>query len=222
MATSLIADIQADFLDIMANLAHKYFSRITKANQTIVPTRWYNLRWVIETIVNEVMTTLEKYPTVMELLWSGIQRTFLLGSIAANMASILTGSTTAGIWGLRYTNSLLVKEGWLRSAAGDEMIDHIGMPTSCSIRLEEGGLAELQGLNTPLNIYGMAQAYAMAGTGFCAALARGDPWVCSPIIKVAFADQHLKFNFKDPRLDIIAGAEKKYSPAGARSYKKEE
>jgi methyl-coenzyme M reductase alpha subunit len=222
LAASFCADIQEDFMDILANLTRKYFSRITRNHLHIVPTRWYNLRWVIETIVHEVMTTLEKYPTAMELLWSGIQRTFLLGSIAANMASLLTGSTTAGLWGLRYTNALLVKEGWLRSAAGNEMVDHIGMPASCSLRLEEGGLAELQGLNTPLNVYGNAQAYAMAGVGYCAALARGDPWVCSPIVKVAFADSHLKFNFKDPLKDILAGTQNNYTPAGERHHKKED
>ncbi|NVM54020.1 MAG: coenzyme-B sulfoethylthiotransferase subunit alpha [Candidatus Helarchaeota archaeon] len=222
LAASFCADIQEDFLDILANLTHKYFSRIIKYDRDVTPSRWYNLRWVIETIIHEAMTTLEKYPTAMELLWSGIQRTFLLGSIAANIASLLTGSPTAGLWGLRYANSLLVKEGWLRSAAGSEMVDHIGMPNSCSLRLEEGGLPELQGLNTPLNIYGIAQAYAMAGAGFCAALARGDPWVCSPIVKVAFADPSLKFNFKDPLKDIIAGAQKSYTPAGERIQKKEE
>jgi methyl-coenzyme M reductase alpha subunit len=157
----------------------------------------------------------------MELLWSGLQRTFLIGSIAANIASLLTGSTTAGIWGLRYTNALLTKEGWLRSSSGDEMIDHIGMPNSCSIRLEEGGLPELQGLNTPLNIYGVVQAYAMAGIGYSAALARGDSWVCSPIIKVAFADPHLKFNFKDPFESIIAGAKQEFVPNGERRLNKE-
>lgn len=221
VAASFCADIQEDFLDILANLTHKYFSRIQKYEQTIAPTRWYNLRWVIETIVHEIMTTLEKYPTAMELLWSGIQRTFLLGAVAANISSLLTGSTTAGLWGLRYTNSLLVREGWLRSSAGDEMVDHIGMPNSCSIRMEEGGLPELQGLNTPLNTYGLAQAYALAGVGYCAALARGDPWVCSPIIKVAFADDNLKFNFKDPLKDIINGTQQKFVPAGERWFKRE-
>lgn len=102
------------------------------------------------------------------------------------------------------------------------MVDHIGMATSCSVKLEEGGLPELQGLNTPLNVYGIVQAYAMAGMGYCAALSRGDAWVCSPIIKVAFADPHLKFNFKDPLKDIIAGAQRTYSPAGERIIKKEE
>ncbi len=222
VAASFCADIQEDFLDVLTNLASKYFSRITRDNRHLVPTKWYNLRWIIETIVHEIMTTLEKYPTAMELLWSGIQRTFLIGSIAANTAAILTGSTTAGLWGLRYTNSLLIKEGWLRSAGGHEMVDHIGMPNSCSLRLEEGGLPELQGLNTPLNVFGIAQTYAMAGIGYCAALARGDPWVCSPIIKVAFADPHLKFNFKDPFKDIIAGAQKTYTPAGERLVKKVE
>jgi methyl-coenzyme M reductase alpha subunit len=221
VVASICADIQEDFLDIMTNLISKYFSRITRDNIHLVPTRWYNLRWVIETIIHEIMTTMEKYPTMMELLWSGIQRTFLLGSIAANMAALLTGSTTAGLWALRYSNALLVKEGWLRSAAGDEMVDHIGMPNSCSLRLEEGGLPELQGMNSPANIFGIAQAYGMAGIGYCAALARGDPWVCSPIIKVAFADPALKFNFKNPLADIIAGAQKTYKPAGERTLKKE-
>lgn len=222
VVASICADIQEDFLDIMTNLTAKYFARITRDNIHVVPTRWYNLRWVIETIVHEIMTTMEKYPTLMELLWAGIQRTFLLGSIAANMAALLTGSTTAGLWGLRYANALLVKEGWLRSAAGDEMVDHLGMPNSCSLRLEEGGLPELQGMNSPANVLGIAQAYGMAGVGYCAALARGDPWVCSPIIKAAFADSSLKFNFKNPLADITAGAQGTYKPAGERTPRKED
>lgn len=102
------------------------------------------------------------------------------------------------------------------------MVDHLGMPNSCSLRLEEGGLPELQGMNSPANVLGIAQAYGMAGVGYCAALARGDPWVCSPIIKAAFADSSLKFNFKNPLADITAGAQGTYKPAGERTPRKED
>ncbi|MDY6966940.1 MAG: methyl-coenzyme M reductase subunit alpha, partial [Halobacteriota archaeon] len=52
----------------------------------------------------------------------------------------------------------------------------------------------------------------------CAAAhgARGDAWVLSPVVKVAFADPNLAFNFKEIRSEVTKGAMRDFMPEGDR------
>ncbi|MCQ5363115.1 MAG: methyl-coenzyme M reductase subunit alpha, partial [Candidatus Methanomethylicia archaeon] len=45
---------------------------------------------------------------------------------------------------------------------------------------------------------------------------RGDAWTTNPLIKVAFADKDLKFDFTHPRLCFGKGALREFMPAGER------
>ncbi|MHA1270145.1 MAG: hypothetical protein ACTSPY_10195 [Candidatus Helarchaeota archaeon] len=218
--SSFIGGIFDDFLDILNDIMNKYFSKIVKVGMKVMPTRWYNLRWPVENMVHIVMETMEKYPSSMETLKNGDQKMYIIANIAGIMAALLSGSSTAGLWAVDYSISLLVKEGWCRTGiAGNEVINQLGLPYSCSLRMEEGGLPELRGMNSFHQMLSLSSAVPRVAVLYAAALARGDAWVCSPLIKSAFADPHLAFNFKNPRDDIIKGALGKFEAKGERIKK---
>ena len=69
--------------------------------------------------------------------------------------------------------------------------------------------------------YPMASYTAGHSTGYVAAamgsmVGRGAAFSTSPIVKVAFADPHLVFDFKHPRLSIAKAALRQFQPAGER------
>lgn len=207
LVSAICGDILEEFLDIMVELIRRYFVKALKTGKKTYPVKWDSIRWVIETMVISAMEKLEKLNTSMEFLASGTEKVYLLASIGGNIAALLTGSPTAGIWAQNYSKCLIIREGWLRTGnSGDDMQDHLGLPYSCSLKLEEGGLLELKGMNTPYLASTIGHTFGLVGATYCAALGRGDAWVCSPIIKVAFADPHLKFNFSSPKEEIIKGA----------------
>ncbi|MHA1799458.1 MAG: hypothetical protein ACTSVY_13515 [Candidatus Helarchaeota archaeon] len=204
--STVTANITEEFVGMINSIVASYFTRILKNKQTLVQKKWGAIRWLIENVVILAMERMEKYYTLMEYL-NGDQRTYILTSLGANLAALLTGSSVIGSWAYSYVAGHLIKEGWLRSGtAGFTMPAHVGFPSSCSLRLEEGGIPELHGMNSPVAIT-PGNAYAKVGIAYCAALGRGDPWVASPLVKVAFSDKSLSFNFKDPRESLIKGIE---------------
>ncbi|MHA1299809.1 MAG: hypothetical protein ACTSO9_10270 [Candidatus Helarchaeota archaeon] len=207
LTSAICGDIFNEFLDIMVEIIQKYFVKVLKTGKNTYPIKWDSIRWVIEMMVISAMEKLEKLYTAMEFLATGNEKIYLLGAIGGIITALLTGSSTAGAWGLNYSRSLLIREGWLRTGeAGYDLPDHLGLPFSCSLKLEEGGLLELKGMNTPYLSSTIGQAFGMVSVAYSAALSRGDPWVCSPLIKVAFADPNLNFNFSNPKEEIIRGA----------------
>ncbi|MHA1145337.1 MAG: hypothetical protein ACTSRW_11415 [Candidatus Helarchaeota archaeon] len=203
----IIGDAYEEFMAMYNEIIHKFFTRILSKQKHLVPSMWKSIRWVIENVVITAMERIEKYNTVTEY-FSGNQLTFMLSCLGGNVAALLTGSSKVGDWGLAYTRGILIREGWLRTGtSGFDMPAHIDMAASCSLRLEEGGLAELQGLRNPYNAKTFGYAPAKVSLAYCAALGRGDPWVISPFVKAAFADPSLTFNFKNPKESLIKGAE---------------
>ncbi|MEM3012410.1 MAG: hypothetical protein QW084_03505, partial [Candidatus Hadarchaeales archaeon] len=97
-----------------------------------------------------------------------------------------------------------------------EIQDHIGLPYLCSFRPEEGNLTELRGLNYPMQSYSAAHGAIRAAAVYSAMLGRGSAWCLSPIVKVAFADPHLVFDFKNPRMCIAKAGIRQFMPAGER------
>ncbi|MHC1591653.1 MAG: coenzyme-B sulfoethylthiotransferase subunit alpha, partial [Candidatus Helarchaeales archaeon] len=203
----IIGEAYDEFLSMTNEIIHKFFTRILAKGQKQVPKKWKSIRWVVENVVITALEKIEKYYTVLEY-FSANQFTFMLSCLGGNVAALLTGSSKIGDWALAYTRAIILREGWLRTGtAGFDMPAHIDMGTSCSLRFEEGGLAELQGMRSPFNARIPGYATAKASIAYSAALGRGDPWVVSPFVKAAFSDPHLKFNFKNPKESLMKGAE---------------
>ncbi|MHA1383330.1 MAG: coenzyme-B sulfoethylthiotransferase subunit alpha, partial [Candidatus Helarchaeota archaeon] len=206
-------NVVEDFVDSLSELIHKYMKGIRR-----VPPKWDTVRWIIDTAIQIMMETYEKYPSLMEFHWGGAHRISLIGGLAGNVASMLTGSPILGLTGINYTIAMLMKEGWLRTGwAGQEVQDHVGLAYSMALRMEEGGVPELRGTNYPVASYTAGHSASYIGACMTSAMARGDAFVCSPQIKVAFADPHLIFDFRNPRLSIAKACLKEFKPAGERN-----
>ena len=176
---------------------------------------------VVNDIATEValngMEQYEQFPTLMEDHFGGSQRAGVLAAACGLSTSIATGNSNAGLnaW---YLCMLLHKEGWSRLGFfGYDLQDQCGSTNSLSVRSDEGAVGELRGPNYPnyaMNVGHQGEYAAIVGG---AHYGRGDGWSLSPLIKVAFADPSLKFDFAEPRREFAKGAIREFMPAGERS-----
>jgi methyl-coenzyme M reductase alpha subunit len=176
---------------------------------------------VVNDIATEVclngMEQYEQFPTALEDHFGGSQRAAVLAAACGLSTSIATGNSNAGLnaW---YLCMLLHKEGWSRLGFfGYDLQDQCGSTNSLSVRSDEGAVGELRGPNYPnyaMNVGHQGEYAAIVGG---AHYGRGDGWSLSPLIKVAFADPSLKFDFAEPRREFAKGAIREFMPAGERS-----
>ncbi len=201
-----------DLMDNFSEIQHRSISRVST-----VPPKWQNIKFITDMMIQAAMETYEKYPSLMEYHWGGAHRISLVGSLAGSAAAMLTGSPMIGQMSMNYAIGMLMKEGWVRTGwAGQEVQDHLGLAYSCAFRMEEGGLIEFRGPNSPYTSYTAGHSSGAIGACLSAQLGRGRAFVCNPVIKVAFADPDLKFDFREPRLAIAKAALRQFMPAGER------
>ncbi len=213
VAGSSLSEVMDDFASELIEISHRYTQCVRK-----VPPKWETVRLVVNTMVQYAMETYEKFPTLAEFHWGGSHRISIIGALGASSAAMLTGSSTMGMMAGHYAIGLAMKEGWLRTGwSGQEIQDHVGLGYLCSFRPEEGGLAELRGYNYPMQSFSAAHGAAVRDTAaYAAMMGRGTAWVTSPVVKVAFADPHLVFDFKHPKHAIAKACMRQFMPAGER------
>lgn len=158
----------------------------------------------------------ERYPALMEAHFGGSQRAAVAAAAAGVGCSIATGNSQAGISGW-YLSQLLHKESTGRLGFyGYDAQDQQGSANTFSFRSDEGLPFELRGPNYPNYAMNVGHMSAYSGIAAAAHLARGDAWACSPLIKVAFADPNLAFDFTNVRKCFAKGALREFMPAGER------
>ena len=181
-----------------------------------MPAKWTTIKPFIHMACEQMMTMYEKYPTMMEFHWSGAVKMGVAGGAGA-LAAFLTGDTLMANQGCNYAIALLAKEGWLRTGwSGQEVQDQVGLAYDASIRIEEGGLPELKGPNVPYMSYTAGHSAIMGTYTYGGMLGRGSAWACSPLVKVAFSDRDLAFDFRHVREEFAKGALREFEPAGER------
>lgn len=211
-AGALAGNILEDFVENLVELSHRYAQGARK-----VPPKWDVVRFIVDTLIQFTMESYEKFPALTEFHWGGAHKITIIGSLAGSSAAMITGSSTMGLWGSYYAIAMVMKEGWLRSGwAGQDVQDHIGLAGLCSFRPEEGNIDELRGYNYPMQSFTAGHGSIRTGIAYAAMLGRGSAWTTSPIVKVAFADPHLVFDFKNIRLCIAKACLKQFMPAGER------
>ncbi|WP_456486325.1 coenzyme-B sulfoethylthiotransferase subunit alpha [Candidatus Alkanophaga liquidiphilum] len=199
-----------DWLHRLVELVHTNFQGHER-----VPDKWDVVKTFIDMAGTYVMETFEKYPTLLEAFWGGALRMGLMSGVGGALAALLTGDSVMGKMGFHYAIANIAKEGWMRTGwGGQETQDHIGPGNLCSLRGEEGGLPELLGPNVPYVSYTVAhnQGFII----YSAMLGRGSAWATSPLIKLAFADPDLVFDFRRPCLMYAKGGLHEFEPAGER------
>ena len=174
---------------------------------------------VVHDIAAEVtMYGLEQYeyPALLEDHFGGSQRAAVVSAAAGCSVAFATGNSNAGINGW-YLSQILHKETHSRLGFyGYDLQDQCGASNSLSIRSDEGLIHELRGPNYPNYAMNVGHQPEYAGIAQAPHAARGDAFCVNPLIKVAFADKDLAFDFTSPRKSIAKGALREFMPGGER------
>ncbi len=162
------------------------------------------------------LETYENYPTVMESHFGGSQRAACISAASGCATAMATGSAQAGAsaW---YHSMILHKEEMGRLGFyGYDLQDMCGSANTFSFRSDEGLPFEMRGPNYPNYAMNVGHMSAYAGIATAPHAARGDAWTLSPIVKVAFADKNLTFDFGNVTKCYGKGCMKEFMPAGER------
>ncbi|MGF7118857.1 coenzyme-B sulfoethylthiotransferase subunit alpha [Methanobacterium oryzae] len=174
---------------------------------------------VVKDISTEVtLYAMEQYeiPTLLEDHFGGSQRACVAAAAAGVSTAFATGNANAGINGW-YLSQILHKEVHSRLGFyGYDLQDQCGASNSLSIRSDEGLIHELRGPNYPNYAMNVGHQPEYAGIAQAPHAARGDAFCVNPLIKIAFADKNLAFDFESPRKAIAKGALREFVPAGER------
>ncbi|MHC1566317.1 MAG: coenzyme-B sulfoethylthiotransferase subunit alpha [Candidatus Syntropharchaeia archaeon] len=159
----------------------------------------------------------DKYPLLLEHHWGGPHRAFVMMACSAIGTGLACGDSLAATLASNYTEGYFMKEIWGRgSFGGGESGDHIIIANIASVRPEEGYVPELRGRTTSGDALSAINTLGIIGGIAAAHAARGDAWCLSPVVKVAFSDPHLAFNFREIRKEIAKGALRAFIPEGDR------
>jgi len=175
----------------------------------------------IEKLVTEVNTyaleMYERYPAVMESHFGGSQRSTVAAAASAIAAAMATGNADVGVNGW-YLSMLQHKERAGRLGFyGYDLQDQCGSTNSFSYRSDEGLPFELRGPNYPNYAMNVGHLSGYTGIQNAAHCAAGHAFVCNPLIKVAFADKNLPFDFANVTREFGRGGLREFRPAGERT-----
>ncbi len=159
----------------------------------------------------------EEFPALLETQFGGSQRAAVVAAAAGCSTAFATGNAQTGLsaW---YLSQYLHKEQHSRLGFyGYDLQDQCGASNVFSFRNDEGLPLEMRGPNYPN--YAMNVGHQGEYTGIAQAphAARGDAFVFNPLIKIAFADKNLSFDFSQPRAEYAKGALREFQPDGERS-----
>lgn len=159
----------------------------------------------------------EEYPTLLEDQFGGSQRAAVVAAASACSTGFATGNAQTALSGW-YLSMYLHKEQHARLGFyGYDLQDQCGATNVFSVRGDEGLPLELRGANYPNYAMNVGHQGEYAGISQSAHAARGDAFVLNPLVKIAFADENLAFDFRDVRGQFAKGALRLFEPDGERA-----
>lgn len=159
----------------------------------------------------------EEYPALLETVFGGSQRAAIVAAAAGCSTAFATGNAQTGLsaW---YLSMYLHKEQHSRLGFyGYDLQDQCGAANTFAIRGDEGLPLEARGANYPNYAMNVGHQGEYAGIAQAPHAARGDAFVFNPLVKVAFADDNLQFDFSEVRSQFAKGALREFEPAGERA-----
>jgi len=159
----------------------------------------------------------EDYPALLETIFGGSQRASIVAAAAGCSTGFATGNAQTGLsaW---YLSMYLHKEQHSRLGFyGYDLQDQCGAANVFAIRGDEGLPLEARGANYPNYAMNVGHQGEYAGIAQSAHAARGDAFVFNPLVKIAFADDNLQFDFTNVRGEVAKGALREFEPAGERT-----
>lgn len=159
----------------------------------------------------------EEYPALLETMFGGSQRASIVAAAAGCSTAFATGNAQTGLSGW-YLSMYLHKEQHSRLGFyGYDLQDQCGASNVFSIRGDEGLPTELRGPNYPNYAMNVGHQGEYAGISQAAHSARGDAFALNPLVKIAFADKNLTFDFSEVRAQFAKGALREFEPDGERA-----
>ena len=159
----------------------------------------------------------EEYPSLLEDQFGGSQRAAVAAAASACSTGFATGNAQTALSGW-YLSMYLHKEQHSRLGFyGYDLQDQCGASNVFSIRGDEGLPLELRGANYPNYAMNVGHQGEYAGISQSAHSARKDAFVLNPLVKIAFADKNLSFDFSEVRAQFAKGALREFEPAGERA-----
>ena len=159
----------------------------------------------------------EEYPSLLEDQFGGSQRAAVAAAASACSTGFATGNAQTALSGW-YLSMYLHKEQHSRLGFyGYDLQDQCGASNVFSIRGDEGLPLELRGANYPNYAMNVGHQGEYAGISQSAHAARKDAFVLNPLVKIAFADKNLSFDFSEVRAQFAKGALREFEPAGERA-----
>ncbi|OFV67773.1 MAG: methyl coenzyme M reductase subunit alpha [Candidatus Syntrophoarchaeum caldarius] len=180
------------------------------------PMNWDTIHDCTDEATMAAIEEYDTYPLLPEHHW-GLIQAVQISLISSACAAWATGKPMAGALAAHYCMSFVQKEALMRTGwGGQESTHHPAMPAMTSVLLDEGLPVELTGINVPFRSPFADSQHYTSHSVVAAHEARMDAWALSPIVKVAFADPHLPFNFRNVRESVAKGALREFEPAGER------
>ena len=159
----------------------------------------------------------ERYPAAMEAHFGGSQRATVAAAATGIAGSMATGVADCGV-NLWYLSMLQHKERTGRLGFyGYDLQDQCGSANSLAYRSDEGLPMELRGPNYPNYAMNVGHLSGYTGIPKAAHAARGDAFTVNPLIRVAFADPALVFDFANVTKEFGRGGLREFKPAGERT-----
>ena len=159
----------------------------------------------------------EEFPALLETQFGGSQRAAVVAAAAGCSTAFATGNAQTGLsaW---YLSQYLHKEQHSRLGFyGYDLQDQCGASNVFSFRNDEGLPLEMRGPNYPNYAMNVGHQGEYAGISQAPHSARKDAFAVNPLIKIAFADKNLPFDFTKVRAEFAKGALREFEPAGERS-----
>ncbi|MHC1582279.1 MAG: coenzyme-B sulfoethylthiotransferase subunit alpha, partial [Candidatus Syntropharchaeia archaeon] len=180
------------------------------------PMNWDTIHECTKEATMHCFEDYDRYPILPEHHW-GVIKSMFTAVMSASCAAWATGKPLAGALAAHHSMVLMQKElvnrnGW----GGIESHHHPAFAIIPSVLLDEGMPLELHGPNVPFRSPFADSEFYSATSVCCAHEVRMDAWGLSPIVKVAFADPDLVFDFRNIRDCIAKGALREFKPAGER------
>jgi methyl-coenzyme M reductase alpha subunit len=175
------------------------------------------IREITEEACFYILEQYDRYPLLLESHWGGAIRFILLQETAGIGTGLATGNSLASFLSLHSMHTSIAKEVWGRAGFGSgDSVDHINIGNAVSVRPDEGLVPELRGPNMPSDSTSGLIVLVEPVVCYSAHAGRGDAWVLSPVVKAAFSDPGLPFDFKRTRAEVAKGAIREFMPEGDR------
>ncbi|MCS7098195.1 MAG: hypothetical protein NZ922_04385 [Candidatus Methanomethyliaceae archaeon] len=154
-------------------------------------------------------------PLVCEMLFGGSLRSRVIAYAAAIAGGLASGDPIIGTQAAHLTQMINKERVGRLGFFAQDQFHHQGHANEWTLLTDQSQIIEMRNASYPdYNVVANLTTFPCAIAG--AYIARGDAYACNPLIKVAFADNALPFDFGNIRKMLVKGALREFMPEGER------